>query len=228
MIKKSLYLALPLALSIVLSGCGDSVTESGNKDKVDIVTGKKDTTKTTDKKDTTQTKKISTAIFNATSNDVKILYTCGTQTGIVKDSGEFSFEEGKSCTFTYGNITQKIDASDLKEGVEIDEKPTTIENSELGVLLRGKTYYSVKPKDTRVIKLDFEKDQDEGSFYVTAYLDGASMSTVYNINDNKINIPSINLTLIFVKKEADYLLFDQNRRMYLDKTKAEEFIKANQ
>ena len=212
MIKKSLYLALPLALSILLSGCGSSSDDNNNDDETP-----------------TATLRTYTGVFNAISNSVEIAYTCGTKTGILKDDGLFTFEEGENCTFTYGDSIQTIDASELVDGVSIDENPTTTARSDLEKILLGNIYYSVQPKDTRVIVLNFEEiaDRADGKFYVWASFGGVSLNTYYEITDNILTIPSRELTLTFIKQENDYLLFEDDRRMYLDKTKAEAFVAAN-
>ena len=221
MITKSLCLALPLTLSILLSGCGSSggSSESGET--------------------TSTTPKIYNATFNAKSSGVT--YECGSQTGSLLDDGTFKFEEGKECTFYDGaNVIQKVIPSNLKQGAAIDETENnagtksnnevtqeTTATSRLAKLLRGKTYYSVQPKDSRIIILEFESEMVDGKFYVWASLDGASLNTSYKIVDKILTIPSRNLTFQFIEEKADYLLFDSERRMYKDKTKAEAFATAN-
>ncbi len=216
MIKKSLCLTLPLTLSILLSGCGSSGGGSSESGET-----------------TSTTPKIYNATFNAKSSGVT--YECGSQKGSLLDDGTFKFEEGKECTFYDGaNVIQKVIPSNLKQGVAIDETEGNAEvalettaTSELAKLLIGKTYYSVQPKDSRVIVLEFEDNLRDGKFYVWAALDGASLNTSYKIVDKTLTIPSRNLTFQFIEEKADYLLFDGERRMYKDKTKAEAFATAN-
>ena len=154
MIKKSLYLALPLTLSILLSGCGESSTDS---DKAE-----------TSSENTSKTSQVYTATFNALSSGVT--YQCGSQKGVLSDAGVFKFEDGKDCTFYDGNtVIKEVVSSNLKDGITIDEsstvtqeetkkvEPTTKKLSELAKLLIGKTYYSVQPQDSRVIILEFEE-----------------------------------------------------------------------
>ncbi len=219
MIKKSLYLALPLTLSLLLGGCGSSGGSSDNSEDL-----------------ATSTPKIFNATFNAKSSGVT--YECGSQKGSLADDGTFKFEDGKECTFYDGNnIIQTVTTSQLKNGVAIDEgetettqtSDTTTAESALAKLLRGKTFYSVQPKDSRVIVLEFEDkvDPSDGKFHVWASYDNAQLGAVYKVVDKTISIPSQSLTFKFIKEETDYLLFDSQRRMYLDRAKAEAFVAAN-
>ncbi len=223
MIKKSLYLiSLPLTLTLLLSGCGSSGGSTKKSSEVSS-TNTDGTSKT----------QILSAKFNAKSSGVT--YECGSQKGTLKDDGTFKFEKGKECVFYDGStVIQKVATSQLKEGSSIDEKAEekkTVADtppSELAKLLMGKTYYAVQPKDTKIITLEFEEKQDsDNNLYVWASLDGASLNSTYQVKDNTLFIPSRNLTFQFIKKEADYLLFDSERRMYISKENAKAFVDAN-
>lgn len=49
-------------------------------------------------------------------------YTCGSKSGVIGVDGSFTFEVGKDCTFTLGDITlRSVDADNLQDKVKIVE-----------------------------------------------------------------------------------------------------------
>ena len=222
MIKKSLSLVLPIALSIILSGCGDSTTKDDKKD---------------DSSSQQKSTKIGTATFNALSSGVT--YKCGSEEGALSESGIFKYEAGEGCTFFDGTTPIKtVVSADLKQGVEINEEKTqevdtASKTAILQDLLMGKTYYSVEPKNTKLYKLQFASNLDqEGALWVTAFRGTTNEtlgSTTSHVIGNTLSVSMISLNITFIEenKDGEYLLFDSERRMYLSKDKAEAFVATN-
>jgi len=97
MTKKIFSSSLALGAILMLSGCGDSSTAP------------------------TTAPATGTAYYidSAVSG---VNYTCGSQEGITGANGEFTFEEGASCTFYLGDIElRSVDASLLVDGGEVQE-----------------------------------------------------------------------------------------------------------
>ncbi len=65
-------------------------------------------------------------------------YKCGAVDGFTKDNGEFSFEVGKDCTFSLGDIIlRRVDAKFLEDGATILENNTSVEQLLLSLDIDG-------------------------------------------------------------------------------------------
>jgi len=57
------------------------------------------------------------------SGIVGVEYKCGKYSGVTSDKGQFKFENGKNCEFSFaGILLRKIDSSELKENVVVREE----------------------------------------------------------------------------------------------------------
>lgn len=90
-IKKSLISVLGVSTVLLLTGCGGG---GGGSNSASNTT-------------TTKTGYLTDAAISG------LPYTCGTQNGITGSTGEFTFEDGKSCSFSFGTSTLTVDATKL-------------------------------------------------------------------------------------------------------------------
>ncbi len=100
-------------------------------------------------------------------------------------------------------------------------------NDELSSLLKSGLYYAVEEGKRDLLEVSFD-DPDDGLVTIQELSGDQRLVTVpYTIEDNHITTPINEYTFTFIKSEGNYLLFEDNRRMYYSEEEALSFIEDN-
>ena len=192
---------IALLAFLIFTGCGSEATK-------------------TDKINKTDKKTLSTAKLDALSTG--ITYECGSQSAPLANDGTFIFEKGEPCVFKDGDtIITTLSADQLKENKTYQE--TT---PDLKTILDKNTYYAVKMNNPSITQLTFNTT-DKGVLQATVTYNNQKITVPVTINNNTLSLNTLNdYEISFISDKGNYLLFEQNTRLFKDKKNAQQYIKT--